>query len=63
MVLLMAGLGQLLNSYLQHTGFALVHRPPLALTHLEDLSVFPGKYHTSHFACVYLCKDIFRVIK
>ncbi|XP_039737875.1 endoplasmic reticulum membrane-associated RNA degradation protein isoform X3 [Pteropus medius] len=45
MVLLMAGLGQLLNSYLQHTEFPLVHRPPLALTHLEDLIVFPDVTH------------------
>ncbi|XP_077613533.1 endoplasmic reticulum membrane-associated RNA degradation protein isoform X5 [Crocuta crocuta] len=41
LLLLTAGLGQLLRSYLQQTKFALVHRPFRALPNLEDLAVFP----------------------
>ncbi|XP_034525385.1 endoplasmic reticulum membrane-associated RNA degradation protein isoform X3 [Ailuropoda melanoleuca] len=41
MVLLTAGLGQLLKSYLQRTERVLAHRPFVALTDLEDLAVFP----------------------
>ncbi|XP_060061186.1 endoplasmic reticulum membrane-associated RNA degradation protein isoform X4 [Erinaceus europaeus] len=41
MVLLTAGLGQLLRTYLQETQSALTHRPALTLPHLEDLGVFP----------------------
>lgn len=47
MVLLTAGLGQLLKSYLQRTERVLAHRPFVALTDLEDLAVFPGKCCTS----------------
>ncbi|XP_039076958.1 endoplasmic reticulum membrane-associated RNA degradation protein isoform X6 [Hyaena hyaena] len=41
LLLLTAGLGQLLRSYLQQTKFALVHRPFRVLPNLEDLAVFP----------------------
>lgn len=44
-----AGLGQLLKGYLQQTHLTLAHRPFTALANLEDLVVFPGKYHMSHF--------------
>lgn len=44
MVLLTAGLGQLLTGFLQQTNFTLAHRPFVTLTSLEDLIVFPGKY-------------------
>ncbi|XP_051020274.1 LOW QUALITY PROTEIN: endoplasmic reticulum membrane-associated RNA degradation protein [Acomys russatus] len=43
MLLLTAGLGQLLKSYLHHhTKVTLAHRPFVALTNLEDVIVFPG---------------------
>ncbi|KAM4865756.1 endoplasmic reticulum membrane-associated RNA degradation protein isoform 1-T1 [Thomomys bottae] len=42
LLLLMAGLGQLLKGFLQQTEVALVHRPFVTLTNLEDLMVFPG---------------------
>ncbi|XP_015980557.2 endoplasmic reticulum membrane-associated RNA degradation protein isoform X5 [Rousettus aegyptiacus] len=45
MVLLTAGLGQLLKRYLRHAERALPRRPPLALTRVGDLSVFPGVTH------------------
>uniref|UniRef100_A0A3Q1M0Q1 ER membrane associated RNA degradation n=1 Tax=Bos taurus TaxID=9913 RepID=A0A3Q1M0Q1_BOVIN len=41
MVLLTAGLGQLLTGFLQQTNFTLAHRPFVTLTSLEDLIVFP----------------------
>ncbi|XP_073926071.1 endoplasmic reticulum membrane-associated RNA degradation protein isoform X3 [Castor canadensis] len=41
MLLLTAGLGQLLESYLQQTKVTLAHRPFVTLTNLEDLIVFP----------------------
>uniref|UniRef100_A0A452R360 ER membrane associated RNA degradation n=1 Tax=Ursus americanus TaxID=9643 RepID=A0A452R360_URSAM len=41
MILLTAGLGQLLKSYLQRTERVLAHRPFVALTDLKDLAVFP----------------------
>lgn len=41
MLLLTAGLGQLLKAYLQQTEFALVPRPLRALPSREDLAVFP----------------------
>ncbi|XP_022417136.1 endoplasmic reticulum membrane-associated RNA degradation protein isoform X12 [Delphinapterus leucas] len=41
MILLTAGLGQLLKGYLQQTKFTLAHRPFITLTSLEDLIVFP----------------------
>ncbi|XP_076714121.1 endoplasmic reticulum membrane-associated RNA degradation protein isoform X1 [Callospermophilus lateralis] len=41
MLLLTAGLGQLLKSYLQHTEVTLVHRSFVTLKNLEDLIVFP----------------------
>nr|XP_058145707.1 endoplasmic reticulum membrane-associated RNA degradation protein isoform X3 [Dasypus novemcinctus] len=41
MLLLTAGLGQLLRSYLQQTKFTLVHRSFVTLTNLEDLTIFP----------------------
>ncbi|KAM6185273.1 LOW QUALITY PROTEIN: endoplasmic reticulum membrane-associated RNA degradation protein [Rhynchocyon petersi] len=41
LVLLTAGLGQLLESFLQQTKQTLVHRPFVTVTHLEDLAVFP----------------------
>ncbi|MXQ96946.1 hypothetical protein E5288_WYG017891 [Bos mutus] len=44
MVLLTAGLGQLLTGFLQQTNFTLAHRPFVTLTSLEDLIVFPGKF-------------------
>ncbi|XP_006524528.1 ER membrane associated RNA degradation isoform X11 [Mus musculus] len=42
MLLLTAGLGQLLKSYLHHTKVTLAHRPFVTLTNLEDVIVFPG---------------------
>ncbi|XP_053769817.1 endoplasmic reticulum membrane-associated RNA degradation protein isoform X3 [Desmodus rotundus] len=42
MVLLTAGLGQLLKTYLQQTGRTVAPRPLLTLTESEDLLVFPG---------------------
>ncbi|XP_052501600.1 endoplasmic reticulum membrane-associated RNA degradation protein isoform X6 [Budorcas taxicolor] len=41
MVVLAAGLGQLLKGFLQQTGFTLAHRPFVTLTSVEDLIVFP----------------------
>ncbi|KAM6181933.1 endoplasmic reticulum membrane-associated RNA degradation protein [Erethizon dorsatum] len=41
MLLLTAGLGQLLESYCQQTKLTLAHRPFVTLTNLEDLIVFP----------------------
>ncbi|XP_063480040.1 endoplasmic reticulum membrane-associated RNA degradation protein isoform X14 [Symphalangus syndactylus] len=41
MILLTAGLGQLLKSYLQNTKLTLAHRSFITLTNLEDLIVFP----------------------
>ncbi|XP_057596077.1 endoplasmic reticulum membrane-associated RNA degradation protein isoform X3 [Hippopotamus amphibius kiboko] len=41
MLLLTAGLGQLLKGYLQQAEFALAHRPFVTLTGLEDLIAFP----------------------
>ncbi|XP_007186106.2 endoplasmic reticulum membrane-associated RNA degradation protein isoform X6 [Balaenoptera acutorostrata] len=41
MILLTAGLGQLLKGYLQQTKFTLARRPFVTLTSLEDLIVFP----------------------
>lgn len=53
MVLLTAGLGQLLARYLRRAERPLPRRPPLALTCVDDLHVFPGEYHASHCpACV-----------
>ncbi|XP_055247675.1 endoplasmic reticulum membrane-associated RNA degradation protein isoform X5 [Gorilla gorilla gorilla] len=40
-LLLTAGLGQLLKSYLQNTKLTLAHRSFISLTNLEDLIVFP----------------------
>ncbi|XP_055980862.1 endoplasmic reticulum membrane-associated RNA degradation protein [Sorex fumeus] len=45
LVVLTAGLGQLLQRYLEQTGLSLVHRPSVALTSLEDLLVFPDVTH------------------
>uniref|UniRef100_A0ABK0LBY0 ER membrane-associated RNA degradation n=1 Tax=Rattus norvegicus TaxID=10116 RepID=A0ABK0LBY0_RAT len=42
LLLLTAGLGQLLKSYLHHTKVQLAHRPFVTLTNLEDVIVFPG---------------------
>ncbi|XP_016832532.1 endoplasmic reticulum membrane-associated RNA degradation protein isoform X7 [Cricetulus griseus] len=42
MLLLTAGLGQLLKSYLHQTKVTLAHRPFATLTNLEDVIVFPG---------------------
>ncbi|KAH0500655.1 Endoplasmic reticulum membrane-associated RNA degradation protein [Microtus ochrogaster] len=44
MLLLTAGLGQLLKSYLHQTKVTLAHRPFVTLTNLEDVIVFPGKF-------------------
>ncbi|GAB1300542.1 ER membrane-associated RNA degradation [Apodemus speciosus] len=41
MLLLTAGLGQLLKSYLHHTKVTLAHRPSVTLANLEDVIVFP----------------------
>ncbi|XP_036624513.1 endoplasmic reticulum membrane-associated RNA degradation protein [Trichosurus vulpecula] len=41
LVLLTAGLGQLLKSYLQQTNFTFVHRPFLTFTHLKEWIIFP----------------------
>ncbi|KAL1770267.1 endoplasmic reticulum membrane-associated RNA degradation protein isoform X1 [Sigmodon hispidus] len=41
MLLLTAGLGQLLESYLQQTKATLAHRPFVTLKNLEDVIVFP----------------------
>uniref|UniRef100_A0A8D2B7W3 DUF4209 domain-containing protein n=1 Tax=Sciurus vulgaris TaxID=55149 RepID=A0A8D2B7W3_SCIVU len=41
MLLLTAGLGQLLKSYLEHTEVTLAHRSFVTLKNLEDLIVFP----------------------
>lgn len=48
LLLLMAGLGQLLKSYLHRTKVTLAHRPFVTLTNLEDVVVFPGKFYISH---------------
>ena len=48
MVLLTAGLGQLLKTYLQQTGRTVAPRPLLTLTESEDFLVFPGKYRLWH---------------
>ncbi|XP_044935917.1 endoplasmic reticulum membrane-associated RNA degradation protein isoform X6 [Mustela putorius furo] len=42
MVLLTAGLGQLLKTYLEQTKLVLAHRPSVALANLEEAAVFPG---------------------
>ncbi|XP_040584121.1 endoplasmic reticulum membrane-associated RNA degradation protein isoform X2 [Mesocricetus auratus] len=42
MLLLTAGLGQLLKTYLHQTKVPLAHRPFVTLTNLEDVTVFPG---------------------
>lgn len=49
MVLLTAGLGQLLKTYLEQTKLVLAHRPSVALANLEEAAVFPGKCCTSQF--------------
>ncbi|XP_047588445.1 endoplasmic reticulum membrane-associated RNA degradation protein isoform X4 [Lutra lutra] len=41
MMLLTAGLGQLLKRYLEQTRRVLAHRPRVALPHLEEAAVFP----------------------
>lgn len=48
LLLLTAGLGQLLKSYLHHTKVQLAHRPFVTLTNLVDVIVFPGKFYISH---------------
>lgn len=45
MILLTAGLGQLLKTYLQQAKLTLTHRPFITLTNLEDLIVFPDVSH------------------
>ncbi|XP_036104799.1 endoplasmic reticulum membrane-associated RNA degradation protein isoform X1 [Molossus molossus] len=45
MVLLTAGLGQLLEAYLQRTACTMARRPLLTLTDSEDLAVFPEVTH------------------
>ncbi|XP_016068423.1 PREDICTED: endoplasmic reticulum membrane-associated RNA degradation protein isoform X3 [Miniopterus natalensis] len=45
MVLLTAGLGQLLEAYLQQTGCTVACRPLITLTDSEDLVVFPDVTH------------------
>ncbi|XP_045860324.1 endoplasmic reticulum membrane-associated RNA degradation protein isoform X5 [Meles meles] len=47
MMLLTAGLGQLLKSYLEQSELVLAHRAPVALANLEEMIVFPGKCRTS----------------
>lgn len=47
MVLLTAGLGQLLEAYLQRTARTVARRPLLTLRDSEDLAVFPGEYCVS----------------
>ncbi|XP_044098008.1 endoplasmic reticulum membrane-associated RNA degradation protein isoform X4 [Neovison vison] len=42
MVLLTAGLGQLLKTYLEQTELVLAHRPCVALADLGEAAVFPG---------------------
>lgn len=44
MVLLAAGLGQLLQRSLQQTGLALAPRARIRLPAVEDWAVFPGKW-------------------
>ncbi|XP_032194311.1 endoplasmic reticulum membrane-associated RNA degradation protein isoform X5 [Mustela erminea] len=41
MVLLTAGLGQLLKTYLEQTKLVLAHRPSVALANLEEAALFP----------------------
>ncbi|XP_031793312.1 endoplasmic reticulum membrane-associated RNA degradation protein isoform X3 [Sarcophilus harrisii] len=41
LVLLTAGLGQLLKIYLQRTNFKFIHRPFLTFTQLKELIIFP----------------------
>ncbi|XP_074165381.1 endoplasmic reticulum membrane-associated RNA degradation protein isoform X2 [Sminthopsis crassicaudata] len=41
LVLLTAGLGQLLKMYLQRTNFKFIHRPFLTFTQLKELIIFP----------------------
>lgn len=44
LLLLTAGLGQLLKSFLQQSTLRVTHRPLVVLRNVEDLLVFPGKY-------------------
>ncbi|NXD79944.1 EMARD protein, partial [Halcyon senegalensis] len=44
LLFLTAGLGQLLQTYLQKTKCILVHRPYVTFISLDELDVFPGKY-------------------
>ncbi|TFK07126.1 glypican-5-like [Platysternon megacephalum] len=44
LLILTAGLGQLLKIYLLQTETILVHRPYIAFTNLKELDIFPGKY-------------------
>ncbi|XP_028905344.1 endoplasmic reticulum membrane-associated RNA degradation protein isoform X6 [Ornithorhynchus anatinus] len=45
LLLLTAGLGQLLESYLQKTKFTLTHRPSVTFTNLDELDIFPDINH------------------
>lgn len=63
MLLLTAGLGQLLKGFLQQANLTLAHRPFVTLASVEDLIVFPGKYRFHVFLGLRLCKDIYSIIK
>lgn len=63
MVVLTAGMGQLLKSYLQQSKLTWAPRPLIALPDLEDGAVFPGKCHTSPLPLTQLCKRTYRVLK
>lgn len=62
MLLLMVGLGQLLQSHLRRTRATLAHRPFVALPDLKDAVVFPGKDGTSHLS-LSCHQDIYKAIK
>lgn len=47
LVLLTAGLGQLLEAHLQQTERTVARRPLLTLADSEDWTVFPGKSRVS----------------
>ncbi|NXJ93065.1 EMARD protein, partial [Corythaixoides concolor] len=58
LLFLTAGLGQLLQTYLQQTKCVLVHRPYVIFVSLEELDVFPGKYSAiSKFLLCYLTHE------
>ncbi|KFV00747.1 ER membrane-associated RNA degradation protein, partial [Tauraco erythrolophus] len=57
LLFLTAGLGQLLQMYLQQTKCVLVHRPYVIFVSLEELDVFPGKYSAISKFLLYLTHE------